>query len=126
ENLISASVLRSEHRQQIAPEDSLLNLGYKAAVDGELSKAIRFYNTIVTEYPTKPTAIQAYLNKGIINFNEGSFSDAITSFQAVTNKAQPESFIKEKGYWFLGNAYINIDRLDSARAAILEAYHMDG
>src|SRR5699024_277763 len=38
ENLISASVLRSEHRQQIAPEDSLLNLGYKAAVDGELSK----------------------------------------------------------------------------------------
>ncbi|HLR24852.1 MAG TPA: tetratricopeptide repeat protein [Fodinibius sp.] len=126
ENLISASVLRSERQPQIAPEDSLLNLGYKAAIDGNLAEATRLYEAIIARYPDKPIAVQAYLNKGIIQFNREAFEEAITSFQAVVSKAKPESFTKEKGYWFLGNTYINLNRLDAARAAILEAYKMNG
>lgn len=126
ENLVSAPVFRSDNRQQLPPQDSLLNLGFKAAMDGKLSEAVRLYDAIIMSHPNTSTAVQAFLNKGIIQFNQAEFKDAIISFKAVTEKAAESSFTKEKGYWFLGNAYINITQLDSARAAIFRAYSMDG
>src|SRR5699024_8284617 len=89
ENLFSASVLRSVRQPQIDPEDSLLNLGYKAAIDGNLVEATRLYEAIIARYPDKPIAVQAYLNKGIIQFNREAFEEAATSFQAVVSKAKP-------------------------------------
>ena len=125
ENLSSAPVLRSK-RGQVTPEDSLLNLGFKAAVDGDLTKAVTLYDKIIQDYPDLPAAVQAYLNKGIIQFNKTKFEGAILSFKAVTEKADKESFTKEKGFWYLGNAYINTDSLEEAHAAIFQAYSMNG
>ena len=125
ENLSSAPVLRSKGGQ-VTPEDSLLNLGFKAAVDGDLAKAVSLYDKIIQGYPELPAAVQAYLNKGIIQFNKTQFDGAILSFKAVTEKAGEESFAREKGFWYLGNAYINTDSLEEAHSAIFQAYSMDG
>ena len=125
ENLSSAPVLRSQDLQ-ISPEDSLLNLGFKAAVDGNLSQAITLYSQVIHDYPDLPAAVQAHLNKGIIEFNKAQFDEAILSFKAVTQKAEEQSFTKEKGFWYLGNAYIHTDSLEKAHSAIFQAYSMDG
>lgn len=125
ENLSSAPVLRSRGLQ-IPPEDSLLNLGFKAAVEGDLDKAVQLYDKIIREYPDRPAAVKAYLNKGMIQFNKAQFDGAIQSFKAVTQKSKEQSFIREKGFWYLGNAYINTDQPSKARKAIFEAYSMDG
>lgn len=125
ESLASAPTLRSD-QMQVAPADSMLNQGFKAAISGDVSEAMDLYNDIVKEYPDQPAAVQAYLNKGIIKFNRSNYEGAIASFREVVSKAEETSFLREKGYWYLGNAYVNTDSLSRARDAILETYSMDG
>jgi tetratricopeptide (TPR) repeat protein len=125
ENLVSSPVLRSNNTQ-VSTEDSLLNLGFEAALAGNISKAVSLYDTIIEKYPGDPIATKAYLNKGIIHFNDGNLKEAIASFKNVINQSEETSFIKEKGYWYLGNAYINTDSLNNAHDAMLQVYSMEG
>lgn len=125
ESLASAPTLRSG-QTQVAPGDSLLNQGFKAAISGDISEAMKLYDVIIKEYPDQPAVVQAYLNKGIIQFNRSNYEEAIASFKEVVSKAEETSFLREKGYWYLGNAYINTDSLNRAHDAIFEAYSLEG
>ncbi|WP_372637805.1 tol-pal system YbgF family protein [Fodinibius sp.] len=125
ESLASAPALRSGQVRSI-PGDSLLNQGFKAAISGDISKAMELYDAIIKEYPDQPAAVQAYLNRGIIQFNRSDYEGAIASFREVVGKAEEQSFLREKGYWYLGNAYINTDSLSRAHEAISEVFYMEG
>lgn len=126
ENLASAPTLRSTQQKQQTPSDSLLNLGFKAAISGNISEAVKLYDLIIKEYSNQPAAKQAYLNKGIIQYNHNNYEGAIASFKQVTDKADTQSFIREKSYWYLGSAYVNTDSLNRAYNAIEKVYLMEG
>lgn len=125
ENLSSAQIMRDQ-KSNLAPADSLLNRGFEAAISGEISRALQVYNKIIKDYGNEPAAVQAFLNKGIIQYNNGSFGESIRSFKAVLEKVDHKTIVEEKAYWYLGNAYINIEKLVDARKAIQNAYAMDG
>src|SRR5699024_6114197 len=125
EQLASAPILRSD-QSPTTPGDSLLNLGFKAAISGDLSEATAFYDTIIDKYPEQSTAIQAYLNKGIIQFNRDDFAGAISFFKKSVDGAKTQPLTREKGYWYLGNAYVRVDSLSQAHDAVFEAYSMEG
>lgn len=125
ENLASAQILRSQ-TASITPADSLLNRGFQAAISGELSKALSLYDQIITQYGNEPAAVQAYLNKGIIEYNRHEYEAAVSDFRTVLEKVEEPDFTKEKAYWYLGNAYINTGQLKLAREAISNAFAMEG
>lgn len=125
DNLSSAEILRNQ-KSEVLPADSLLNRGFEEALSGNVSKAVEMYDEIIDEYEEKPAAIKAYLNKGIIQYNSGSFGKSIDSFKAVLEKGTDKDVIREKAYWYMGNAYINIEKLEEAREAIHKVYSMDG
>jgi len=125
ENLASAQILRSQ-TDSITPADSLLNRGFQAAISGELSKALTLYDQIIKEFGNEPAAVQAYLNKGIIEYNRHEYEASISEFKTALQKADEPNFTKEKAYWYLGNAYINTDQLSLAREAIRDAHAMEG
>lgn len=124
-NLSSAPVLRSQ-KGDIAPSDSLLNRGFEAAISGDVSKALQMYDKIIKNYPEEAAAVQAHLNKGIIQYNGGKFTTSISSFKQVLSHANIKPVAEEKAYWYMGNAYININDLKNAREAIYKTYSMDG
>lgn len=125
DNLSSAEVFRNQ-KTEVLPADSLLNRGFEAAISGDVSKAIAAYDKIIEKYGNEPAATKAYLNKGIIQYNSGSFGESINSFEAVIKKDAEKDVIEEKAYWYMGNAYINIEQLEKAREAIHKVYSMDG
>lgn len=125
ENLASAEVFRSQKTETL-PADSLLNRGFEAAISGNISKAIAAYDKIISKYSTESAATKAYLNKGIIQYNSGGFGESIASFKAVIDRNTEREVLEEKAYWYLGNAYINIEQLEKAREAIHKVYSMDG
>jgi len=125
ENLSSAEVFRSQKAETL-PADSLLNRGFEAALSGDISKAIAAYDEIINKYGDESAATKAYLNKGIIQYNSGGFGESIESFKAVIEKGTKRDVLKEKAYWYMGNAYINIEQLEKAREAIHKVYSMDG
>ena len=125
ENLSSAQILRSQ-KTDITPSDSLLNRGFEAAISGDMDQAITMYNKIIEEYGNKPAAVQAFLNKGIIQYNNGNYSESIASFEAVLKKVESKPVVREKAHWYMGNAYINLEKLKEARTEIKKTYAMDG
>lgn len=125
QNLISSPVTRSGKIKE-DPSDSLLNLGFKAAIDGDIKKAVKIYEEVIMKYEESPAAVLAQLNIGMIHYNMGYFEKATHSFQKVLKKATEQPVIKEKAYWLLGNAYIIQNKPVLARKAIQNAYDMNG
>lgn len=125
QNIMSAPVVRSQ-KGGITPADSLLNKGFEATISGEVEKALSEYRKIIEKYPNEDSAIRAYLNIGIIEYNTGDYKEAIVSLKHVANKNVGNDITQEKGYWYMGNAYININKLSKARDAIHTTYAMNG
>lgn len=124
-HLSSAPVLRSQ-KSEITPSDSLLNRGFEAAISGNMTKALQIYDSIIVQYPNKPAAVEAHLNKGIIQYNARKFTDAIDSFKLVLQQVSDKPVTQEKAYWYMGNAFINTNELSKARDAIRNAAEMEG
>ncbi|MDZ7716454.1 MAG: tetratricopeptide repeat protein [Balneolaceae bacterium] len=125
ENLASPDVLRNQ-KERLGDADSLLNIGFRAAVSGEISKALELYQEVIENYQNEPAAAQAYLNIGIIKYNSGDYEEASKAFNNALKKDTKEQLFKEKANWYLGNAYINLNRLEEARKVIHKTYTLDG
>lgn len=111
---------------RITTADSLLNLGFEAVMSGNENRALELFDKVIQQYDEEPYGSKAYLNKGIILYNEGDYESAIVAFNESAHRAQDSRMISEKAYWYLGNALINIGELEKARGAVFEAYQLDG
>ncbi|MTI88856.1 MAG: tetratricopeptide repeat protein [Balneolaceae bacterium] len=110
----------------ISTADSLLNLGFEAFISGNDDRALELYNQIIKNYPEEPYLSKAYLNIGIIHYNDGNYEKAIPAFQQAADRSANKQMITEKAYWYLGNALVNTDKLEEARKAVYKAYAMEG
>ena len=117
--------VRSDDMINTSP-DSLLNLGFSALISGNTNQALALYNEVITNYDNEPYGSKAFLNKGIISYNEGNYLEAIAAFDESLLRVSDNKMIEEKAFWFKGNAQINIEELILARDTILKAYTLNG
>lgn len=110
----------------ITSADSILNLGFNEFVLGNTNRALILFNEVISEFDYEPYGSKAYLNKGIVYYNQASYDSAIVAFQGSLSRVSDSKMIEEKAYWYLGNALANIDQFEEARLAIYEAYALDG
>ncbi len=106
--------------------DSMLNLGFNEFVNGNVSRALTLFNEVISEFDYEPYGSKAYLNKGIVYYNESSYDSALVAFSASINRVTDSKMIEEKAYWYLGNTLANLGKLEEARSAVFEAYTLDG
>jgi tetratricopeptide (TPR) repeat protein len=74
------------------------------------------------------------LNLGSLYYNEGNYRQSTDYFQKIiaqkeseTDKLSTEEILTlEKAYWYLGNAYFQLDELDKAKENIEHAYALNG
>lgn len=125
DNLAAPQVFRSQ-KSSLTNADSLLNLGFEAALSGNLNKAVQIYESVIRQFESDPATSQAHLNIGIIRYNRGDYQPATTAFKQAISQVKDDAVLEEKAYWYLGNAYINMERLQEAREAIQQTYSMDG
>lgn len=106
--------------------DSLLNVGFVAMSEGNQKQALQIFNEVISSFEEEPYASKAYLNKGIIQYNDGRYEDAAASFEEAAQRGADNTMIAEKALWFLGNAYLNIGEHEKALNSIGKAYQKDG
>lgn len=123
--LESPDIMRSDSGKT-KKSDSLLNLGYHAMITGEIDQAEQLYTTIVTKYSNEQSALLAHLNLGILKYNQEHYEKAISHFKSVIESNTPRVRVEEKAYWYMGNAYVNLDELEKARDAVHEAWSING
>ena len=118
--------VRSSKDMKITTADSLLNLGFEAVISGNESRALELFDEVISRFDEEPYGSKAFLNKGIVLYNESDYNEAISAFKDALSRVEESHMIAEKAYWYLGNALINIEELEDARSAIYEAYKLQG
>lgn len=124
-NLIGADVLRTED----GPAEELdvaINEALATAYEGETAEAIAEFQELLTQSPNNQQQVRIEMNLGILFYNSGEYESARTHFRSITEIENIEDYQKEKAWWFLGNALLNVDEPRAAREAVFNAYSMDG
>lgn len=115
-----------DNEMNITTADSLLNLGFEAVISGNEDRALNLFNEVISKYDEEPYGSKAFLNKGIILYNEGDYEQAVDAFREAEKRVEGSRMILEKTQWYLGNALVNVGELESAYEAVLKTYQMDG
>lgn len=111
---------------RITTADSLLNLGFEAIISGNEGRALELFDEVINNYGEEPYGSKAFLNKGIILYNEGDYNSAILAFEEAAERVEDSRMITEKAYWYMGNALVNVNELEAAQEAVFQAYQLDG
>ncbi len=98
----------------------------RLATDGEVQEAISLLQTELEEATEPQLKAEIALSLGSIQYNTGNYSSSIENFKIVTAQENIEVLTLEKGYWFLGNTYFQLDQLEEAEEAFKKAYELNG
>ncbi len=120
-----ADALRSD-RTYLSTPDSLLSVGFEAVHSEDLKTAFSIFSRVAEEFDMEPYGSKAYLNMGIIQYNSGKYSEAVSSFENAAKRGHETQMIAEKAYWFLANAYIMVGEREKALYATGQAYSQNG
>lgn len=125
DQLETANGIRAKD-QTIFIADSILNLGFNAYVSGNTEQALSLYKEVIIKYDYEPYGSKAYLNTGIIYYNDGDYEASIESLNNALDRVEDSRMIEEKATWFLANALVNLGEFEDARKAAAITYSLEG
>lgn len=123
---IGLDVVRSAEGVPEAVTSDIIREAILLASDGQTEKAITLLETELNQVDDAQTKAEIALSLGSIQYNNGDYTASMESFELVTAQQDVDVLTLEKGYWFLGNTYFQLDRLDEAEAAFKKAYELNG
>lgn len=98
----------------------------RLATDGDIEEAVSILQSELENVEDPQVTAELALSLGSIQYNNGEYSSSIENFNIVIAQEDVEILTLEKGYWFLGNTYFQLDRLDEAEEAFRKAYELNG
>ncbi|MDZ7772249.1 MAG: tetratricopeptide repeat protein [Balneolaceae bacterium] len=95
---------------------------------GQFQQAVTLLNSeLQTENITPAWESEVSLTLGSLYYNEGQYPDAIPHYETVIgHRDDVDVLTLEKAYWYLGNTYFQMERLEDARENIQKAYALNG
>lgn len=108
-------------------EDERIKEAIALASNGDDEGALRILNEELEKAETPQRIAKVSLSIGSVEYNYRNYQGSIVSFERILDQVPDvEKPILENGYWFLGNAYFQVDRVNDAKEAFIKAYEMDG
>lgn len=98
----------------------------RLATEGDVEEAVSLLQTELENAEEPQLIAELALSLGSIQYNNGNYSSSIENFNVVIAQNNIEVLTLEKGYWFLGNTYFQLDQLDEAEEAFRKAYELNG
>jgi tetratricopeptide (TPR) repeat protein len=106
--------------------DIEINRALASAYEEDLEGAIRHFRALLLQDPDPQQTARIELNLGILYYNVADYEQATLFFESVANTDAMNRFFTEKAWWFLGNAYLNLEMFEEAKVAVHMAYESDG
>ena len=123
---IGLDVIRDPIGISSAITNEVVKEAIQLASNGNVEEAISLLEKELEVVKSPFTIAELALSLGSIQYNYGDYNAAITNFKKVVNQKDIDVSTQEKGYYFLGNAYFQLDQLDEAEEAFIKAYALDG
>lgn len=97
------------------------------ANSGEFDQATSLLSNELQKAEEPQWIAELNLNLGSLYYNEGNYQQSVGYFKEVVDReASVDVLTVEKAYWYLGNAYFQLDELDQAKQNIEKAYALNG
>jgi tetratricopeptide (TPR) repeat protein len=94
---------------------------------GNFEGAVALLKTELNQAEDPAWVAEIRLNLGSLFYNKGFFEESLTYYQKVLeNREGIDVLTLEKAYWYMGNAYFQLEQLDKARTSIENAYELNG
>jgi len=120
-----SDILRSEEDVS-QTMDIEINRALASAYQDDPDGAIRKFRALLLQDPDPQQKARMELNLGILYYNMADYEQAKVFFESVAQTEAMNKFFTEKAWWFLGNAYLNLEMLEEAREAVNNAYTSGG
>ncbi|MEQ8523595.1 tetratricopeptide repeat protein [Gracilimonas sp.] len=123
---IGLDVVRDAEGVSATVTSDIIRRAIRMATDGEVQEAISLLEAELEETTDPQLKAEIALSLGSIQYNTGNYISSIENFEIVTAQENIDVLTLEKGYWFLGNTYFQLDRLEEAEQAFKNAYELNG
>jgi len=93
---------------------------------GNISSAISIVENSLSEISSQEGKAELLATAGSIYYNEGMYLEATEYFERSLDYEIENVIIQEQNYWYLGNAYFQLNRIEEARTTLEKAYQLNG
>lgn len=107
-------------------ESDVVRRAISTANTGEVSAALNLLDDELKNTSIEYERAELLITSGSILYNSGQFDDAISRFEAALELDYDDILLRERNYWYLGNAYFQINLLDEAKVALENAFELNG
>lgn len=106
--------------------DTIIREAIVLANEGEHQQALQIIDNGLDQISDADSRALLYINAGSILYNASRYDDAITRFEKVVEIEESDPLVKERAYWYLGNTYFQLNKLEEAKQAFQNAYELNG
>ncbi len=106
--------------------NELLISAISAANRGEVNSAISIIEDRLEQVSEPAARQELFVTAGSILYNSGNYSQAVLKFEEGIANQSDDVLLVERNYWYLGNTYFQLNRIDEAKSALENAYNMNG
>lgn len=118
--------IRGSEDNVAASESEIIKEAIQLVNQGDMEEAIALLQAELTEVDSPVLVAEISLTLGSIQYNFGDYDAALESFERVVAQNDVSDLTLEKGYWYLGNTFFQLDRLNEAEVAFQNAYELNG
>lgn len=93
---------------------------------GNIASAISIVENSISDISSQEGKAELLATAGSIYYNEGMYLEATEYFERSLDYEIENVIIQEQNYWYLGNAYFQLNRIEEARATLEKAYQLNG
>lgn len=93
---------------------------------GNIASAISIVENSLSDISSKEGKAELLATAGSIYYNEGMYLEATEYFERSLDYEIENVIIQEQNYWYLGNAYFQLNRIEEARTTLEKAYQLNG
>lgn len=106
--------------------DEVIREAIILANDGHHQQAVRILENKLENTSDGSSRALIFINAGSILYNISMYEEAANRFENVVEIDESDLLVRERAYWYLGNTYFQLNRLDEAKAAFQNAYELNG
>jgi len=107
-------------------ESDVVRRAISTANTGDVAEALSLINEELQKENSDYKEAELLITSGSILYNSGRFADAIERFETAIDINYDDMMLRERNYWYLGNAYFQVNKLDEAKFALEQAFELNG
>lgn len=96
------------------------------ANQGNIDAALDLLDRKIDEASTNVEKADLMITAGSILYNSGRYTEAVDRFETAIALDINDSIIEERAFWYLGNTYFQLNKIDEAKEAFAKAYDLNG